>query len=299
MRTRITVAALIGLVTGSYCWLWLHHAHRGAGDFNWAIWAAQDLLTRRNPYRRPMQLYPLTAAIFGFPFVWMPPAVAGGIFYGLSSALLAFGISRHGYHRLLIFFAYPYWAGLLEAQWTPLILAAAFLPLMLPAALAKPQMGVPILLTTPKWRGLIACLLVTLLAFLLFPAWLSSWLGNLRDYARFVPLAILPGPLLALALLRYRQRDARFLLLAAIMPQRWFYDPFILWFIPKSRREIIWTVFFSWGAGIWRWYRFPHSFTEVGRWTVVFLYLPMLAVILLRDRGQPTEDSQLENTTSL
>lgn len=289
MRTRITVAALIGLVTGSYCWLWLQHAHRGAGDFNWAIWAAQDLLAHRNPYHRPLQLYPLTAAIFGFPFVWMPPAVAGGIFYGISSALLAFGISRHGYHRLLIFLAYPYWAGLLEAQWTPLILAAAFVPLLLPAPLAKPQLGVPILLTAPTRRGLLACAVFTLISFLLFPRWLSSWLGNLQDYARFVPLLVFPGPLLALALLRYRQRDARLLLLAAIMPQRWFYDPFILWFIPKSRREIIWTVFFSWGAGIWRWYRFPHSFIEVGRWIVIFLYLPMLVVILLRNRQTQPE----------
>jgi len=38
----------------------------------------------------------------------------------------------------------------------------------------------------------------------------------------------------------------------------------------------------SWGAGIWRWYHIPHSFTEVGRWTVLFIYLPMLAVVLLR-----------------
>ena len=62
-----------------------------------------------------------------------------------------------------------------------------------------------------------------------------------------------------------------------VMPQRWFFDSFILWLIPQSRREIIWTVFFSWGAGIWRWYHIPHSFTEVGRYTVIFLYLPMLA----------------------
>jgi hypothetical protein len=26
----------------------------------------------------------------------------------------------------------------------------------------------------------------------------------------------------------------------------------------------------------------PHNFTEVGRWTVIFIYLPMLAVILFR-----------------
>lgn len=282
MRTRITVAVFIGFVTGTYCWLWLQHAHRGAGDFNWAIWAAQDLLAHRNPYNRPMQLYPLTAAIFGFPFVWMRLAVAGGIFYGLSSALLAFAISRHGYYRLLIFLAYPYWAGLLEAQWAPLILASAFLALLLPATLAKPQLGVPVLFTAPTPSGLIACIVVALITFLLFPGWLGQWLSNLHDYAHFVPLFVIPGPLLALTILRYRQRDARLLLLAALMPQRWFYDPFILWFIPRSRREIVWTVFFSWGAGLWRWYHFPHSFTQVGRWDVVFLYLPMLAVILLR-----------------
>ena len=66
------------------------------------------------------------------------------------------------------------------------------------------------------------------------------------------------------------------------MPQRWFFDAFILWLIPKSRREILFTAALSWGAGIWRWYHIPHSFAEVGRLTVLFMYLPMLAVILLR-----------------
>ena len=97
-----------------------------AGDFNWAIWAARDLLTHRNPYDHEMQLYPLTVAIFGLPFVWMRPEVAGGVFYGLSSALMALGLSRHGYHRLLVFLAYPYWAGLIAVQWAPLLVAAAF-----------------------------------------------------------------------------------------------------------------------------------------------------------------------------
>jgi len=96
----------------------------------------------------------------------------------------------------------------------------------------------------------------------------------------------LPGPLLALALWRHRDRDAHLLLLAALMPQRWFFDAFILWLIPKTRREILLTAFVSWGAGIWRWYHIPHSFAEVGRWTVVFLYLPMLVVVLARTGGK-------------
>jgi len=86
----------------------------------------------------------------------------------------------------------------------------------------------------------------------------------------------------ALALWRYRDKDAWFLVLTAMMPQRWFFDTFILWLIPKSRREILFTAGLSWGAGVWRWYHIPHSFTEVGRVTVLFIYLPMLAVVLFR-----------------
>jgi len=76
--------------------------------------------------------------------------------------------------------------------------------------------------------------------------------------------------------------------LAAIMPQRWFFDAFILWLIPKTRREILFTAFFSWGAGIWRWYQYPHSFSQVGRWAVLFIYLPMLVVVLARTPAKRT-----------
>jgi hypothetical protein len=287
MGKRISVSAAIGAVSGVFCWFWLERAHHGAGDFTWAIWAAQDLLAHRNPYLRYMQLYPLPAALFGLPFCWMRPTVAGGVFYGISSALLAFGISRHGYHRLLVFLAYPYWAGLFEAQWTPLILASAFIATLLPATLVKPQLGLPILFTSPTRRGLLTCSMVLLLTFLVFPGWPWQWWGNTDLYARFIPFLVFPGPLLALALFRYRERDAHMLLLTALMPQRWFYDAFILWFIPKTRREIAWTALLSWGAGVWRWYHVPHSFNQVGRWIVIFIYLPMLALIIFRSRHEP------------
>lgn len=285
MRNRLLVAMAVGAVSAVYCWFLLDRTHRGAADFNWAIWAAQDLLAHRNPYSRPMQLYPLPCAAFGLPFVWMRPEIAGGIFYGISSGLLAFLLSRQGYHRLLVFLAFPYWAALFEAQWTPLILAGAFSAAVLPAALAKPQLGLPVLLTSSTKRGLIACIVLLALTFLVMPGWLSQWLSHLGQYSRFIPLLVFPGPLLALALLRFRERDARLLVLAAIMPQRWFYDAFLLWYIPKSRREIIWTSFISWGAAIWRWYHQPTSFAQVGRMMLLFFYLPMLLVVLARSRS--------------
>ncbi len=292
MRLRIVTAVAIGCASGCFCWVLLTHFQLGAADFTWAIHAAQDLLARRNPYSSPLQLYPLPAALFGLPFVWMRPEIAAGIFFGASSALLAFGLSREGYYRLLIFLAYPYWAGMLTAQWPPLIMAGAFFPFLLPATLAKPQLGLPVALTHLSRRGVLACVAVLLLSLAILPRWPWLWMANAGHYERFIPLLIFPGWLLALALFRYRDRDAILLLLMAIMPQRWFYDTLVLWLIPKTRRAIVWTVFFSWIPGIWRWYHFPHSYVEVGRWTVCFIYLPMLAVVLARF----LKDGKLEDT---
>jgi hypothetical protein len=78
------------------------------------------------------------------------------------------------------------------------------------------------------------------------------------------------------------------LLLAALMPQRWFFDSFNLWLIPKSRHQILPALFFSRGTGIWRWYHLPASFAEVGRVAVMSIDLPMLAVVLFRP--QPSVD---------
>jgi hypothetical protein len=281
VRLRIFISAAIGVATGTLCWFLMVHFHQDAADFRWAIRAAQDLLAHRNPYAT-FQLYPLTAAIFGLPFVWVRPEIAAGIFYGVSSGLMAFGLTHQGYHRLLIFFAYPYWAGIFTAQWEPLIMASAFFPLLLPATLAKPQIGLPVALTHLSRRGILACGVVLMLSLAAMPRWPLLWFRQIGQYDHFIPLLVLPGPLLTAALLRYRDRDALLLMMMAIMPQRWFYDPLVLWLIPKSRREIVATVGLSWGAGIWRWYHIPHSWTEVGRCTVLLIYLPMLAVVLAR-----------------
>ena len=283
MRWRIAVSAAIGVASGAFCWYLMKHLHQDAADFRWALHLVQRLLARQNPYDTPLEQYPLTAGLFALPFVRLQPELAAGIFWGISSFLLAFGLTRHGYTRLLSFFAYPYWAGIITVQWSPIIAASAFFPLLLPVTMAKPQIGLPVFLTRLSRRGLLACVVVALLSLVVMPSWPWLWLRQTGNYEHFIPLLILPGPLILLALLRYRERDAWLLLLAAIMPQRWFFDSFILWLIPRSRRQIIWTVFFSWGAGICRWYHVPHNFAEVGRWTVFFLYLPMLGVILFRE----------------
>jgi hypothetical protein len=285
MRRRITVAGILGLSAGTFCWFLLRHLHQGAADFRWALHLAQRVVARQNPYDTPLEQYPLPAAFFALPLLRMRPEVAAGVFYGISTFLLALGLTRQNYGRLRVFLAYPYWAGLFTAQWSAMIAASAFFPVLLPATMMKPQVGLPVFLTRLSRRGLLACVFVAGLSIALSPHWLVLWLRQSHYYEHFIPLLVFPGPLLLLALLRYRDRDAWLLLLAALMPQRWFFDSFTLWLIPKSRREIVLTAGCSWGAGIWRWYHTPHSFTEVGRWTVVFIYLPMLVVVLWRENN--------------
>jgi len=282
MRLRILASAAIGAASGLLCWFLLVRFNQGAGDFNWALRNAHALLAHRNPYDTPLEQYPMTAALFALPFVWMKPEIAGASFYGLSSALLAFGLSRHGYHRWLVFLSFPFCIGILTAQWAPLVTASAFFPLALPFTMAKPQVGLPVGLTHLSRKGALACIAVLLATLAAMPRWPWWWVHQFGYYDHFIPILIMPGPLLALALLRYRDRDAWLLFLAALVPQRWFFDSLILWLIPKSRRELVWTSAFSWGAGIWRWYHFPHDFGEVGRWAVVFIYLPMLGLLLAR-----------------
>ncbi|MFZ0774192.1 MAG: hypothetical protein WCA49_00360 [Candidatus Sulfotelmatobacter sp.] len=287
MGKRITISALVGAASGIFCWFLLQHLHQNAGDFRWAIHLAQRLMAHQNPYDTPFEQYPLPAALFALPLLRLQPEVAAGLFYGISSALLAFGLTRENYGRLRIFLAYPFWAGVLTAQWSTIIAASAFFPILLPATMMKPQVGLPVFLTRLTRRGVLACVLLAGLSLGVLPQWPRLWLGQAHNYEHFIPLLVFPGPLLLLALLRYRDRDAWLLLLAALMPQRWFFDSFTLWLIPRSRREILPTALLSWGAGIWRWYHLPASFTEVGRLAVIFLYLPMLAVVLLRSSSAP------------
>jgi len=291
----------IGAGSGIFCWFLLRHFHQGAADFSWSIRAAHYLLIRKNPYDTPFEQYPLIAAFFGLPLMWLRPEASAGIFFGVSAGLLAFGLTRLGYWRLLVFLAYPFWAALLTAQWSPLIMACSFFPLLLPVAMVKPQIGLPVALVYPSRRGFLACAILILVSLAILPDWPLLWIKQLGYYRPFVPLLVLPGPLLGLALLRYRDKDSQLLFLMALMPQRWFYDAFILWLIPKTRRELVWTVFASWGAGIWRWYHIPHSETQVGSWTVLFMYLPMLWVVLARrfsgelDNRRPTMQPQSRN----
>ncbi len=214
------------------------------GRFTWR----GDCLAHQNPYDTPLEQYPLPAALFALPFLRIAPEIAAGIFYGISSALLALGLTRESYRRsadfscLSLLGRRPHRA-MAAHHCCQRFLSdpaarhhdeAASRTACFPHAAVSPRTpGLPL-------RGSVKLCRDAAMAAVVAPA--NALLRALRS------ILIFPGPLLLLALLRYRDRDAWLLLLAAIMPQRWFFDSFTLWLIPKSRREILLTAFLSWGS---------------------------------------------------
>ena len=148
--------------------------------------------------------------------------------------------------------------------------------------MAKPHIGLPVALTNLSRRGVLLSLGGIAISIAVMPSWPQRWFSQLGGYQHFFPVLVFPGVFILLAGLRYRERDARLLLVASLVPQRWFYDPMILFLIPKTRRELIFTLGISWIVGVWRWFHNPHSMAQVGLWSVLGFYLPMLAVVLFR-----------------
>jgi hypothetical protein len=135
---RVLIALAIGLISGAFTFANLHLSQQEAGDFSWALRGAHRLLEGQNPYHDPSLspanpypyhdklYYPLPALLVALPFAVLPGEVAAGVFFGLSSGLLAWGILRTGAYRLTVFLSAPFWLAALIAQWSPL-LAAAYL----------------------------------------------------------------------------------------------------------------------------------------------------------------------------
>ncbi len=76
-------------------------------------------------------------------------------------------------------------------------------------------------------------------SFVLMPNWVIHWFGQAKPYGGFVPLLVMPGPLLLLALAKWRPEPARWLLLLRVMPQRVGYDQLMLRVISRTAAQTL------------------------------------------------------------
>jgi hypothetical protein len=251
---RLLVAACIGSLAAVYCLASMSakHSARLADDFTWHWLAARALLARQNPYEvihaggqyalDAPYLYPLTTAIAAIPFAgWLSPIVAATAFVGVSTTLLAWGLTRDGYEKLPLFLSIPFLWACTSGQPTPLLAASALLPALAWLAPIKPNLGLATVAYRPSPAATVGSIGFIALAIIINPNWIREWIAILPQRIPGIyrpPASILPGPLILLALLRWRRPEARLLAVLSLVPQNFlFYDQLLLWLIPTTWRQ--------------------------------------------------------------
>jgi hypothetical protein len=302
-RRRLFFALLIGVTSAVFSYVLLVQRGFGAGDFTWPLGGVEALLHGINPYHNPAfgfakpyphsspLYYPLPALFVALPFTLVPPYLAGALFYGIGSGLLAYAITRDGLYRLPVFLSAPFYVGAFAAQWVPLVTAAALLPWLLPIAFAKPNLGLAIGVAYPNLRAFIATVLIFGSSLIIMPSWPLDWFANLSGTRHFPPVLIFPGVVLLVAAVAWRRHAGRLLLMMAIAPQLlFFYDQLPLWLIPRTWRQSLLLTSTSWVA--WEgWIRtqsmIPGTGSHVAQaavWIVVGIYFPALVLVLWQVR---------------
>ena len=281
----VAISILIGFTFGIICYHERGLIFPGPGDFNMALDFADALLKGEDPYNFiPSSIrigVPLPVAFFGFPFLLIPGRLAAAIFFGISSFLLAFGILLKGKKwQLLIFTTFPFIYALIFAQWSPIITASWFFPLLAPLlVLVKPNIALPIAINRITKPGIILAAIILLISLLVYPTWPLRWLQMTGDYEYIIPLFTLPfGPLLLLSLIFWYDPRARLLLGMSLVPIRGAYDLLPLWLIPQSRKQMLGLVLLSLVVPV---LDLGAAFQVKPLWIVPVLYIPALSFIFI------------------
>lgn len=304
-RRRIAVALAIGIASGVFsCMMALRPG--AAPDFAYPQTAARLFLEGQNPYAvmegppgspapfdQPF-FYPFTALIPLFPFAFLPTALATGLFLGLSSAALAWCITRDGWWRLHIFASAPFVIAASVGQFSPLLMVMAFSPWAGCLAAVKPNLGLALFLRKPNVPAVVGSVLLLAISVVVFPEWPADWRESLRrsvsDQTHRAPVVQAGGFVLLLSVVAWRTAAGRLLLALSLVPQALlFYDQLPLWLIPRTRAQSVFLTAAS-QAGMVIWYLSLRPGENVilsgYSYIVPTLFLPALGVLLWQHRAR-------------
>ena len=244
LAQRAAIAIGIGLFAAGASWFATHRASFGAPpDFHWSWVAARALIHGQNPYAAG-SFYPLPAFMAAVPFTFLASDVATSTFSGVTSAILAWVVTRESYDRLPLFLSAAFAHGAVQGQWSMLLTAAILAPKLSAAGAIKPNIGVGLLAYRPTWQTAAAMLVFAALGLLVMPDWPRVWLATLggpvtSDTAiHYAPIRSPGGIVFLLALLRWRRPEARLLAAMAVVPQSPFvYEVLPLFAVARTRFE--------------------------------------------------------------
>jgi hypothetical protein len=179
------------------------------------------------------------------------------------------------------------------AQWTPWQYLGGLYPGWQVLAAAKPTIGLIVWLYRPTRWAFIGGIVLVAISFVVLPTWLTEWLGHTGTANWYVPALLVwqgGGPLLVLAVLRWRRPEARLLLGLALIPHNFiWYDQLLLFLVPEKPREL-WTLcVLSWISTVVADYFFRRAGIPEPAGQVAFrapivalLYIPALLMTLRR-----------------
>ena len=231
--------------------------------------------------------YPLPAVLLVGPFAAWSLGVSQVVFVTSASAFLAWRMSRRALWPLLIFLTPSFWMAAFIGQWSPWLTLAALTPSAGFLLAAKPTIGLACFCYRPTWRGALSGVAIVAVSLALMPSWPWEWLDNLEWVQRHPPAILTPGGwLLALAVLRWRQREARLLLAMACVPQLLFFaDQLPLFLVARTRREaVLFTAAGVVVGSIWvaRHFMRYAAVQLTGPYVMLACYLPALWIVLRR-----------------
>jgi hypothetical protein len=293
-RDHLLLAVLIGLSAFIISFYVSSLSGGDASDLKNILVPARNWLAGKDiyfPYKLnldPLSVpYPFTTYLFSVPFSWLPNRIAAGVFTAIGSGILAWLIFHNKKNSyLLLFLSWPFMNNLFYSQFAPYITSMFFTPNLLFFLLIKPQIALPFaLIQRPSRTGFLIAGILILVSLVIYPMWPMDWLKNLhlQNYDGFPPLFFLPlGPIIFLALIRYRDRRAWLLILFAAVPQRMVYDQLGVLLVAENRKQQIFLVLCSWislPALLYYhgWENVPWGWQT---WILIASYIPALIVVL-------------------
>lgn len=306
LRRRVALAATAAVIAAAYVLYFDYSTNQlgpGGSDFDQLWFAAHALWRGSNPYdvigpgrqfnwTWPL-LYPLPAVMAILPIAWLPLLVARVSFAAISVGVLAFALARKGPGRLAILGSAAVVDAARAGQLSLLLTAAVMLSWLAFVFPLKPPLGIALLAASPRRRSLVVALaggtLLTIAAFCARPDWMISWLAALKTTSHMrAPALEFGGPLLLLALVRWRRLDARILLACACVPHTpSLYDVVPISLVARDFREGLVYALLTHAALFSQQLLVPGlppaaAATMAARILNVTVYLPALLAILVR-----------------
>jgi hypothetical protein len=236
--------------------------------------------------------YPLPAAILAIPVASAGPFLALGIFAGASTGVFAYSILRSGGERWPLLLSAPMMITVLSGQWSALLSAGFLLPTLSIFWVCKPTLGAALWLGRPTIAAVVGGTVLIALSFVLLPSWPAGWLLAVKSdpaHHYLAPITLAGGPIILLALLRWRQAEARLLIALACVPQAlMFYNALPVLLAARTRRESMIAAtlaslgWFGWSQVLGDAPLSSQYPVYAGYWMLGFAYLPALIMVLRR-----------------